>query len=403
MFVSFSSLSLMATTSKSWNWGLPGIQIAEPPIARSADLTTVPPAYEDLKFNPLGLYNLRRRLGVLVSEPGIFNHFQHKFEAADLAWLAAGASQDGRHSIEPSHFFPAFTTLRDSLPTDKIGREHRKWFSKRIMSLLCDLATMWDRAFGGSTIILHVDGTTPPNTVLTPDCLKANIHLPPHFVDEHPQSHLAIAHIVQIFIEHVGLPTVERWKRSAHLKGWDLSQPGHSPAVHPPAARLIPTPSSSTSHYIFWGRPRLNLPALTSQPLPTPPAVSLPQLAHLSKQVNHLTMELAAAQELANERLGVIVEYEERQDHLVEREQDLVSQEGKLQEQIRCLKEKLKGCTRLFYSFWPTVTSFTTIYPESKIRCHVHSSHITHPYTWFILHHGTHFCTQSRNADGSHI
>ncbi|KAJ6560839.1 hypothetical protein DFH09DRAFT_1316456 [Mycena vulgaris] len=53
----------------SWNWGLPDVQIPHPPVANSANVTTVPPAYHDLKFNPLGPYNLRRRLGVLVNEP----------------------------------------------------------------------------------------------------------------------------------------------------------------------------------------------------------------------------------------------------------------------------------------------------------------------------------------------
>ncbi|KAJ7281720.1 hypothetical protein C8J57DRAFT_1500414 [Mycena rebaudengoi] len=112
----------------SWNWGLPGIHIPQPPVARDADLTTRPPAYEDLKFNPLGLYNLRRRLGVLVSEPGTFTTFRRKFDAADLAWLTAGASADSCHFIDPSKFFPSFFALRDSLPTESAGRDQRKSF-----------------------------------------------------------------------------------------------------------------------------------------------------------------------------------------------------------------------------------------------------------------------------------
>lgn len=204
---------------------------------------------------------------------------------------------------------------------------------------------MWDRCFGGSTIILHIDGTTAPKTLLTPDRLKCHVHLPPHFVNEHPQSHLAIAHIVQTFIEHVGIPTVARWKRAAHTRGWSLSQSGHATAAHPPAAQLIPVPSSGTTHYIFWGRPWHNLPALTPSPSPASPATLDP-----STSTDLLTVELTAAKALADERLGVIVEYEDREDRFLEREQEYLEQQAQLQEEIKYLTERIKGVLQYFYS-----------------------------------------------------
>jgi hypothetical protein len=200
---------------------------------------------------------------------------------------------------------------------------------------------MWDRAFGGSTIILHVDGTTAPNTLLTPDRLKADVHLPPHFVKENPDSHLAIAHIVQTFIEYVGLPTVERWTRSAHSQGWSLSQKGNPRPPEPPSDRLVPAPKANTSHHIFCGRPWRSLPPLATATAPPSPA--LPTITDLIDQLDALTAQLTTAENLAEERLGVIVEYEDRQDELLQREQELLEEQYTFKEEITLLRAEING------------------------------------------------------------
>jgi hypothetical protein len=53
-----------------------------------------PPAWSQLKFNPVGLYSLRCHLGLIPQEPGIFQHYQQSFLAAEIAWFAAGLSED---------------------------------------------------------------------------------------------------------------------------------------------------------------------------------------------------------------------------------------------------------------------------------------------------------------------
>jgi hypothetical protein len=117
-------------------------------------------------------------------------------------------------------------------------------------------ATMWDRAYGGSTMVLHVDGTTVPGTPVLPEYLKADVYLPPHLIEELPERHHAIGDIVQIFIENVGIPTVSRWAAAARNLGWSLTQTGRVPipAQHHP--HTIPQPAiTGSAHYIFHGRP----------------------------------------------------------------------------------------------------------------------------------------------------
>ena len=85
-----------------FNWGAP-VDITMPPSGDG----TVPP-WTDLTFNPLGLYNLCRRIGILAGEPGIFTRYQSHFKAADVAWFAAGASEDNNHYIPANTFHQAF-------------------------------------------------------------------------------------------------------------------------------------------------------------------------------------------------------------------------------------------------------------------------------------------------------
>jgi hypothetical protein len=123
----------MASKASKANWGAP-VSIPVPPYG-DGDI----PPWSDLKFNPLGIYNLRRRIGVLASERGIFNMYQHQFEAADIAWFAAGTSEDNDHYIPANTFHHAFDIVRDDLPTGEEGGKWRKKLHSRLMNLLFDV------------------------------------------------------------------------------------------------------------------------------------------------------------------------------------------------------------------------------------------------------------------------
>jgi hypothetical protein len=54
-----------------------------------------------------------------------FNASHDKFLASDLAFLAAGASEDRRHTIKADKFFKEFHDLYDSLPQGAAGMSKR--------------------------------------------------------------------------------------------------------------------------------------------------------------------------------------------------------------------------------------------------------------------------------------
>jgi hypothetical protein len=121
---------------------------------------------------------------------------------------------------------------------------------------------MWDRAYGGSTLVIHVEGATIPGAPNLPEYLKADVYLPPHLIDERPECHFPIAAMVQTFIEEIGIPTVNRFIEAGRKFGWTFSQK-QSTYAKPSSQNLalIPPPAKTGSaHYIFYGRPYGSLP-----------------------------------------------------------------------------------------------------------------------------------------------
>ena len=77
-------------------------------------------------------------------------------------------------------------------------------------------AALWGHSFGDSTIIIHVEGSHQPNVPNVPENTRAAVYLPPYtVVKELPEAHETITSIVQMFIEYVGIPTINRWTAAA--------------------------------------------------------------------------------------------------------------------------------------------------------------------------------------------
>jgi hypothetical protein len=121
------------------DWAAPGIN--QLPVAPPTFLDLPAPQpipLHNLKFNPLGCYDVRRWPGILKRDPAIWNTHRQRFLASDIAWPASGAS-DNRYHTGFSGFFPELSTLRDSLPQDNQGYIARREFGLAIRKLIWDL------------------------------------------------------------------------------------------------------------------------------------------------------------------------------------------------------------------------------------------------------------------------
>ena len=117
-------------------------------------------------------------------------------------------------------------------------------------------------------MVIHIEGATVPGAPNLPEYLKADVYLPPHLVDEHPECHVPIASMVQTFIEEIGIPTVNRYMVAGHKFGWNFTQNMSTHAL--PSSHnlpLIPPPEKpSSAHYVFRGRPYGSIPLLCLPP-----------------------------------------------------------------------------------------------------------------------------------------
>ncbi|KAJ6518454.1 hypothetical protein DFH09DRAFT_1331938 [Mycena vulgaris] len=217
--------STPAAIPVAYDWNAPqhAILPTAPPSNGGYPATNPLPLHR-LQFTPLGLYDLRRRIGVFSSQPSLWNPYRRCWLSADLAWFVSGVSEDNQHHPGAGDgFFPEFHALRDSLPPKNVAGDAgiiaRKSFHEAIRKLIWDLATMLDRTFGSTTMIMHSAGTTMPGTPAAPEYLRCSVYLPPLFLRHHPDSHQPISEIVQLYINFVGIPTVLKWKDNAKKCG----------------------------------------------------------------------------------------------------------------------------------------------------------------------------------------
>lgn len=230
------------------------------------------PDWSRLKFNPLGLYDLRRNLGAFPDEPGIFTTYKNQFMQSDIAWFAAGLHSDGQHTTPVDGYHPLFFTVREHTGTGEPAKKLRNHLRDSIRDAIFDMvsprthtfeqlahqfqATLWDRAYGGYTMILHVDGAIPPASLPLPENLEAHVYLPPNLLGEFQTAHEPIAHVVQCFIEAVGVPTAMRRQRAEAALGWLLMDDTEAvPAPPACSPSTINHNTSQTAHYVFSGRP----------------------------------------------------------------------------------------------------------------------------------------------------
>lgn len=98
----------------------------------------VPLAWHSLAFHPLGLYDLRRHLGKLPKEPGIYDTYNDHFKYSDLAWFAPGLAKKTSVDSNPNSFHPEYLAIRSALPKNSTGTEQRTALRKQLQALTFD-------------------------------------------------------------------------------------------------------------------------------------------------------------------------------------------------------------------------------------------------------------------------
>ena len=105
------------------------------PLQKDAGPSPLP--WRSLAFHPLGLLDLRRRLGKPSLDPDGYNSLKARFETADLAWFAAGLASQSCN-IRHEDFYPELIVLRSNTEKDSKGTDARAALRKRVRDLTFD-------------------------------------------------------------------------------------------------------------------------------------------------------------------------------------------------------------------------------------------------------------------------
>jgi hypothetical protein len=115
-------------------------------------------------------------------------------------------------------------------------------------------ASIWDRTFGGTTLIIHVEGATRPGSPNKPEYVKADVYFPGHMVREEPYTSIVVSDIVQWFIHDIGILTIECFNRCARLL-WNMPPySGPIPAPYPLQTTSPMTSPPGSSVFIYYGK-----------------------------------------------------------------------------------------------------------------------------------------------------
>ena len=150
----------MKSDKPPFSWPIP-VNIPVPP---GGNEKLIP--WSQLKFNPLGLYHLRRWQGVFPTERGFFIANQPWFEAADVAWFAAGMHEDGIHDHPRDHFHPlhndVYREISDAYTDPKAERKALETRVRkltfdlvRFSILSVDLSDVVDRLHSGTALLVE--------------------------------------------------------------------------------------------------------------------------------------------------------------------------------------------------------------------------------------------------------
>lgn len=91
-----------------------------------------------LKFNPVGVFDLRRYQGALPAHPFLYSSNVHRFRAADVAWFASGTHTDGQHLYSPETFHAMHIEMWNDTKNSAATKAERKTLQEDLESVIWD-------------------------------------------------------------------------------------------------------------------------------------------------------------------------------------------------------------------------------------------------------------------------
>ena len=108
------------------------------PVPVGADGSPTPSWRNLRKFNTLSVYNLRHLEGTFPHAPGFFDAYHAKFNAADIAWWAAGTQRDGQHDHANNAFHAMYHEFMET-GSSPGAKADRKALLAKMQALLWDI------------------------------------------------------------------------------------------------------------------------------------------------------------------------------------------------------------------------------------------------------------------------
>ncbi|KAG1772895.1 hypothetical protein EV702DRAFT_976399 [Suillus placidus] len=176
------------------------------------------------------------------------------------------------HPLTVEHYHTGASKFEKSSQSTK----YQNWQARTdhiniILHNILDLCTLLDRLTGGSTVFLHHPGAVAPKSSITPQMLNAHVYANPKVLAEHPELHVVIAQISQLFTAHYATPLAELFAANCYRAGWSSSstQDPYLQANRTDDSKLplVPPPiTPGSSHFVIPGRPMDTLHQLLSCP-----------------------------------------------------------------------------------------------------------------------------------------
>ncbi|THG99053.1 hypothetical protein EW026_g3226 [Hermanssonia centrifuga] len=183
-----------------------------PPFRTSDNPSACIALKKDLRvpdFSAAGMQRLTEYFLKFPRNPDFVNRFPERFSSSNVAWMAGGMWDDGNNTDPMDSFHSLHSICLNGSANDEEFNEARKTLLKTVLNV----TTAMDRVSGSTTLLLHFDPNDLSQVTRGPEGINPEVYITPHLRKDIKNANVAIARIVQMFIEGLAVPSLLRWER----------------------------------------------------------------------------------------------------------------------------------------------------------------------------------------------